>query len=397
MISYEGQTLNCIELPNGEFVGDAWPADSTTVDVGSCCPADFPYPHVNLQEICYNDASYTAGGPCGSWCTLDAAVGSGCGDNSEKNMCSGACPAAYPYQSTVLTETCYNDASYATAGGPCGSWCTFDAAVGSGCGDNSGRICSACNRGSIPTPENYELSFTIAIDPAEPFSGWTNIFHITSAADGLNTERYPGIWFGDGGYLHVAQSYRKPSSNNDWGANCFSDSDLILVAGNTYSIKVTHVGDLLSTYIYDQNGDLVEEKSMACATYSPPGGGVLHAASPWFTNAKATLSDARFLDLDINTIKISKQSYCVETKFCPSVDEGTTDCDSAAADPKLTVTRCTTGLQYDGTPMDVFPRMLGKEGVSISWLDTSTVATAATASTSTMLPCCSRKIRRPGS
>ena len=106
---------------------------------------------------------------------------------------------------------------------------------------------------------------------------------------------------------------------------------------------------------------------MACATYSPPGGGVLHAASPWFTNAKATLSDARFLDLDINTLKISKQSYCVETKFCPS---GTTDCDSAAADPKLTVTRCTTGLQYDGTPMDVFPRMMGKEGVSISWLDT---------------------------
>ena len=40
------------------------------------------------------------------------------------------------------------------------------------------------------------------------------------------------------------------------------------------------------------------------------------------------------------------------------------------ADKTLTVTRCTTGLQYDGTPADVFPRMMGTEGVSITWLDT---------------------------
>ena len=72
-------------------------------------------------------------------------------------------------------------------------------------------------------------------------------------------------------------------------------------------------------------------------------------------------------DSESETLTISKHSYCVQTKFCPS---GTTDCNAEAADPKLTVTRCTTGLQYDGTPMDVFPRMLGTQGVSISWLDT---------------------------
>ena len=61
---------------------------------------------------------------------------------------------------------------------------------------------------------------------------------------------------------------------------------------------------------------------------------------------------------------ISKHSYCVETKFCASEP-----CTVSTVDTALTVTRCTTGL-HDGTPMDVFPRMLGKEGVSISWLDT---------------------------
>ena len=52
-----------------ELEDNARPAESRTVDVGSCCPADFPYPHVSLPEICYNDASYTSGGQCGSWCT----------------------------------------------------------------------------------------------------------------------------------------------------------------------------------------------------------------------------------------------------------------------------------------------------------------------------------------
>ena len=81
-----------------------------SVDVGSCCPADFPYPHVSLPEVCYNHESYTSGGPCGSWCTLDAAVGSGCGDNSG-NMCSSnACEDAW----SCCSAQCTNQSSRET-------------------------------------------------------------------------------------------------------------------------------------------------------------------------------------------------------------------------------------------------------------------------------------------
>ena len=165
------------------------------------------------------------------------------------------CQGAFPYQHHSMPQICYTHASYATAGsGPCGSWCTLDAAVGSGCGDNSGRMCTgSCNLGAVATPMNYELSFTIDIDATEPFSGWTNILAITSAETGWDVERYPSIFFGDGGYLHLAQTYRKPTSTGDWGANCYLDSATWLVAGNTYGIKVTHVDNLLSMYIYDQD------------------------------------------------------------------------------------------------------------------------------------------------
>eukprot|EP00929_Paragymnodinium_shiwhaense_P052756 TRINITY_DN26422_c0_g1_i1.p1 TRINITY_DN26422_c0_g1~~TRINITY_DN26422_c0_g1_i1.p1 ORF type:complete len:455 (-),score=98.02 TRINITY_DN26422_c0_g1_i1:90-1454(-) len=56
------------------------------------CPDDFPNPSATHDnKICYNNAdAATAGtGACEEWCTLDAAVGSGCGDNSAK-MCSTA-------------------------------------------------------------------------------------------------------------------------------------------------------------------------------------------------------------------------------------------------------------------------------------------------------------------
>ena len=99
--------------------------------------------------------------------------------------------------------------------------------------------------------------------------------------------------------------------------------------------------------------------------YVPADGGQLYVGSPWYVPPKATISDVIFRELEV--LDISKHSYCVETKFCPT---GTTFCDSALADKTLTVTRCTTGLPYDGTPADVFPRMMGTEGVSITWLDT---------------------------
>merc|ERR1712110_164799 len=40
------------------------------------------------------------------------------------------------------SKICYNKAAYAKGGsGPCGSWCTLDIKVGSGCGSNAGRMC----------------------------------------------------------------------------------------------------------------------------------------------------------------------------------------------------------------------------------------------------------------
>ena len=74
-----------------ELEDNAWPAESRTVDVGACnCQGAFPYQ--STTGLCYTDVSYAnaGSGPCGSWCTFDAAVGSGCGDNSAY-MCSDAC------------------------------------------------------------------------------------------------------------------------------------------------------------------------------------------------------------------------------------------------------------------------------------------------------------------
>ena len=222
-----------------ELEDNAWPADSTTVDVGAC-----------------------------------------------------NCQGAFPYQHHSMPQICYTHASYATAGsGPCDNWCTFDVQVGSGCGDNSDRICpGSCNLGSVPTPRNYEISFTIDIDEDEPFSGWTNIFQVTSVQDGWVTERYPGIWFAEGGTLHVAQSYQMPSSTGDYNSNSYLDGEEKLEAGETYKVKVTNVDSLLSMSIY-KDGNLVEEKSIQGAdTYTPAGGaGVLYAGSPWYTAAKAKL------------------------------------------------------------------------------------------------------------
>jgi hypothetical protein len=59
---------------------------------------------------------------------------------------SSGCPQDFPYQSSVLTEACYNTMGYAAAGvGPCGSWCTRDVTIcggNCGCGANSGFVCS---------------------------------------------------------------------------------------------------------------------------------------------------------------------------------------------------------------------------------------------------------------
>jgi len=80
-----------------------------------------------------------------------AALAASWGRGSAEEPTAAGCPAPFPYQSATLSELCYTHASYATAGsGPCGSWCTFDAAVGSGCGDNSERLCTRwCDANSV--------------------------------------------------------------------------------------------------------------------------------------------------------------------------------------------------------------------------------------------------------
>ena len=66
------------------------------------------------------------------------------------------CPADYPYAThgppPFAGNLCYTTAADAASGtGACGSWCTHDVNVGSGCGDNSHRICGAttsCSMGA---------------------------------------------------------------------------------------------------------------------------------------------------------------------------------------------------------------------------------------------------------
>jgi hypothetical protein len=62
---------------------------STALAAAKTCPLDFPFPfpspsHSNI--ICYNTAAFASAGSgtCGSWCTRDVAIGSGCGSNAQR-------------------------------------------------------------------------------------------------------------------------------------------------------------------------------------------------------------------------------------------------------------------------------------------------------------------------
>jgi len=452
---------SCVESPDGELVVNLWPSEySAPIDVGACgCPASFPYPHVSIPGICYNDASYTAGGPCGSWCTLDAAVGSGCGDNSG-NMCSDG----------------------------------------------------GCNLGTVPTPANYELSLTIAMDQDEVFGSTISIIHLTGK-DEANGLRYPGLWFSDVGRLYVARSNENSGETNAYATTVFK-------AGESYEIRITNIDSLLSVYVdgllevstqgtstsAPADGGVLyvggpwyapvkatisdvifrEVEALAISKHSYcvetkfcPGVGqaecalslpgpytaskgnkvgtadvtfedyvlsftmelagdwsitgawqsVFHIGDEnghrmpgiWFepndnrlyvnhdtccgasTDTSFGFTAGRTYDIKVVLDKSKLVLYVDGVKLATSTGGSTPARENAAvyvADPwydaaKVTLsdiclkeipvcdldtegitttTRCTTGLQYDGTPMDIFPRMLGKEGVSISWLDTSTVA-----------------------
>ena len=129
---------------------------------GTGCPTEFPFP-INTDgkgpcgkecahKVCYKTlAEATAGeGACGSWCTNDVKVGSGCGDNRQR-ICPpppSTCPADFPFPThgppPFAGVVCYKTKAEGDAAeGPCGSWCTQNVNVGSGCGDNHARLCDA--------------------------------------------------------------------------------------------------------------------------------------------------------------------------------------------------------------------------------------------------------------
>jgi hypothetical protein len=67
---------------------------STALAAAKTCPLDFPFPsppHSNI--ICYNTAAFASAGSgtCGSWCTQDVAIGSGCGSNVQR-ICAESAP-----------------------------------------------------------------------------------------------------------------------------------------------------------------------------------------------------------------------------------------------------------------------------------------------------------------
>ena len=280
---------------------------------GSGCPASFPHQSGN-SKICYNDKSYaTAGsGPCSSWCTTDVDVGSGCGDDYNKeNLCastqggadfrtadlqkckakcaatraraspsrtasrrattptaptacpssvslrgatsaasgektfgcqadgkgqclasyptgltsgvdpidpndcskcaigagitpgdcnavcrrgafgprdnraSTVCPPAFPHRSSGASQICYNDASFATAAsGPCGSWCTTDVNVGSGCGDNNAHLCGYAGGGYCAHDKSEDPAQCCTCGSSVPpsFGPWMN--HVINCRSG---------------------------------------------------------------------------------------------------------------------------------------------------------------------------------------------------------------------
>jgi len=122
--------------------------------VSPTCVGSFSHQSSKHKKICFTEKKYAEKGfgPCKSWCTLDPDVGSGCGDNAKKLCCPGSFPYAQAHASfeSAHNKLCFTTSTYAKQGfGPCQSWCTRDADVGSGCGDNKKKLCQLPH---VPTP-----------------------------------------------------------------------------------------------------------------------------------------------------------------------------------------------------------------------------------------------------
>ena len=177
--------------------------------VSTACPSLFPHASATYNNvICYNDAALAnaGSGPCDSWCTKDVAVGSGCGSNSN-HQCATACPAAFPYASAAYGDViCYNDPGSAHAGfGACGSWCTKDVAVGSGCGSTSNHLCGV-----------FDTSVTVLITGVSVDAG--------GAGRRLSESSSSGSWAAGGEGVHV--DYQVVSTTLDTTAAGFDGATL---------------------------------------------------------------------------------------------------------------------------------------------------------------------------
>jgi hypothetical protein len=93
----------------------------------------------------------------------------------------------------------------------------------------------ACNLGSIHTPKNYELSFTIAIDDNDSFAGADNWRNIILVTEGSVKSRWPSVTFENTDPPVRMQVFQSRTSS-DWGA--YVSSTTLFERGETYDVKM---------------------------------------------------------------------------------------------------------------------------------------------------------------
>jgi len=163
--NHDGKEYSVYTFDNGPLQGDTGCIGHTPVNgwySTLICKAKASHNalHTNISGInnWFDANAYCTrqgGGPCGSWCTQSIEIGLGCGSN-EEHLC---CPLEFPYQSKDTPYVCYNSTDWTNASNaPCGSWCTNDINVGSGCsGSNADRICAKTGDCPIEFPYPDQL------------------------------------------------------------------------------------------------------------------------------------------------------------------------------------------------------------------------------------------------
>jgi hypothetical protein len=115
------------------------------------CPVDFPFPsaqHSNV--ICYNTAALASAdsGPCGSWCTQDVNIGTGCGSNTQRICTDALAPTASPTAALHCDTALWVDVDNLHCGG-----CTVLALLGN---HGSCRKYCAAQQGGLDCVGSWE-------------------------------------------------------------------------------------------------------------------------------------------------------------------------------------------------------------------------------------------------